>query len=487
MRANLMSFNSQLFLKTVKEIGPHFELNNWAICDLSGRTIYSSAQSGADLGTLSIAAVNLFQYFAKEPGTVVISNDPFMAGPSHNAITYVTPINEAAYFVHRQFLMPMAQWGCINWNFENADVQVLQIPPTPLAQRYQVDKNILSAIASHPLATSNLMSSLESGIQKCFDVSRHLQKVFSLPGSKLTKDAIESLLELGRQLFQRKLADWPDGEVHQVVRSENNDLLLDFHVHKSESGLLFDFSKTPQSDLMQISPNTLLGALYRSVQVFTGKSVPYNHATVSMLEVMTHPRCWVSQMKPKNSFLGASQGVSLLQSAIVQSFGSWISGEKRAASHAGWTALLVQDDSGEAFFDYLPGGLGARQKGASRDRWTRDGFPAPLPTWNDIQGSTLVEPKKLSENTEGIGRGKRSGDPGVIKAYQLKKECLVGALLPIPNIAAFGIEGGGAGSPSNFMVEAPGEQRRSFTNLERRRLPAGSLITIASGGGGGLG
>jgi N-methylhydantoinase B len=97
----------------------------------------------------------------------------------------------------------------------------------------------------------------------------------------------------------------------------------------------------------------------------------------------------------------------------------------------------------------------------------------------------LVEQIALAPDSAGVGRHR--GGQGIDVHYRTLAEVFVTCNLERTKLAPWGLFGGGDARPNSWRVRYPDGRVEHYTKVTGLRVPAGSVIELSTGGGGGYG
>jgi N-methylhydantoinase B len=187
----------------------------------------------------------------------------------------------------------------------------------------------------------------------------------------------------------------------------------------------------------------------------------------------------------------------------------------------GWPALqsieVIYNAVAKAIPDAVPACSGGCILGISYSGWREgteepwaDGAPHPTGqgAWNGGDGGTMLHisesatrfaplevweqrdpwvTQRMELAQDSCGPGKWRGGPGIDFEFKFTEEINMTAAIERAQNAPWGLSGGGEARPNGASVVYPDGQRRDFSKVTRLPLPAGTVFTLRTGGGGGYG
>jgi N-methylhydantoinase B len=85
------------------------------------------------------------------------------------------------------------------------------------------------------------------------------------------------------------------------------------------------------------------------------------------------------------------------------------------------------------------------------------------------------------------GRGEFRGGLGIVRVYQTLEACRLSLWFERAATPSWGLRGGADGAPPEVWVTPPGNQPRLIRKCNALAVPAGTIVEVFTGGGGGWG
>ena len=118
---------------------------------------------------------------------------------------------------------------------------------------------------------------------------------------------------------------------------------------------------------------------------------------------------------------------------------------------------------------------------------------------NEVNGSFRDLPVEIFEHkyparilkygirTDSGGAGQHRGGNGTVRQYQLIDDANLSLWFERSATPAWGLSGGGAGKGPEVLIQMPNGDEERLLKVNAKPLRAGTIITVATGGGGGFG
>jgi N-methylhydantoinase B len=477
-----------------------------ALFDAQGRLVAQAAHIPVHLGAMPALMEWLLPRFDWQPGDMVLTNDPYHAGTHLPDWTLVAPVFvgdcRVGFVANRAHhadtggttpgSMPLAREI-----FEEG----LRIPPVYLLRADTLQQDVVRLLLTNVRTPEERQGDLYAQIGANRIGIRRLQSLLEQEGIERWLERFEQLLRYSETITRAVLRELPlgeyafedylddDGHGTRAIR-----IRAKVQVPASEPGTIrFDFTgSAPQCAGGINAPEAVTrSACYYVVRCLMPAEVPTNAGCWLPVEVVAPEGTVVNACAPAAVAGGnvetSQRIVDVLLGALAQALPEQIP----AASQGTMNNLLFggYDPVRQRLFVYyetIAGGAGAcpHTDGASGIHVhmtnTRN---TPVEAIESAFPVRVLE-YRFAERTGGMGRY-RGGD-GVIRTFQFLTETTITLFTDRRRSAPYGLQGGKAGKR--------GQNRLLISNrLETEiikgtvRVPAGTILTIRTPGGGGWG
>lgn len=466
-----------------------------ALFDVRARMVAQAAHVPVHLGAM-FESVREVSARDPEPGDVWVLNDPYAGGNHLPDITLVSPleldgarVGYAATRAHHSDVGGMCP-GSMPAGSRDIYSEGLVIPPVRLVAGGTWVPEILDLICANSRTPRLRRGDLRAQVAANQLAARRVDELALRRGTEVVTAALEAVLDYGRRRSRAVIAGLPDGRYHAGTEIEgdgvsDDDIPLRVTVTIDGDRLVVDFAGT--SPAVEGNVNCPL-AVTRSaccfaLRVLLPDDVPANDGTYDVLEVVAEPGSLVNARRPSAVVAGnveTSQRVAdVLLDALRQAVGP---GGALPAQGQGTMNNLVIGGTGWTYYETLGGGQGGSVAGPGPSG-VHVGMTNTLNTpieALELEYPLRVESYELDHGTAGAGR--HPGGAGLVRSLRVLTDATVSVLADRRRHRPQGAEGGEPGGVGRTEVD--GEE---LPPKASRRLPAGSLITVRTPGGGGWG
>ncbi len=450
-----------------------------------GRALHVRARTAADLATLPHAAHLCLQYLQLKDGEIAILNDPYAGGSKLSDITLVMGIALGAAKTEVLLAQRLAFQPASGISGK-LDDEGVRIPPTPLGTSSKLNREILQAIASHPLAPRGVENAVVAAVNELEQRRQVLKAVAKDPHSDFQVDAFKNYLNSCRETLQALIARLPLGETQVTEILPGGELLkLRLEIHDEKA--VFDFNGTETSTHLQLTDRAVFGACFQVIRIATGHSFPANAGSFHQIEVRTPAKSMVNAKAPAGTARGMSEGIAVIGRLAMKAFGQLHGSFRRGEPSCGMAALELRFQSGKSFSEYIAGGTAAQSEAPGLDGCDLWNVQAQATSIEDLESSLPLLVKTIAPFVHSGGRGKWAGGNGINKTYVLLESAELSATIEKPFAKPEGLEGGKAAQSGDVQVIQADGVKRQLEKSGHLRVQAGESIRILSAGGSGFG
>ena len=277
-----------------------------------GQLLHSRSAKVYDGASLLTAAQTVRLYFPFEIGDVVLLNDPYSGGTTLEEYTLITALpwlDEKIFLAHR------FSYGRItNCQAQKLDEEGLRIPPTPIAQKGQINSMILQAMGSHPHCATGLCQVIETETKKLLLVLKNWQRTIACKPSWLNKTSLKEYIQETQRLAQDLVNDRASGETQVELRLDDGELLK-LKLEISDGHATFDFSGTNNSQGLFLTESAVLSVCHEVLARFYHWPA-CSHGTLGLIRVSTPQGSWLQAKSPSPTAKGFATGIPALMTAI---------------------------------------------------------------------------------------------------------------------------------------------------------------------------
>ncbi|MGV8951070.1 MAG: hydantoinase B/oxoprolinase family protein [Cypionkella sp.] len=440
-------------------------------------------------------------------GDMFVTNDPYHGGTHACDFAILRPLFWDGALV--AWALNVAHWvdvggavpGSLPPDADSAFQEGLRLSRIRLARDDVLNDEILRIIRENTRLPQIALGDLNAQIATLRIAQNRLVEVLSRYGAPLIKSCFAAIIETSAQRARAFIQELPDGiyEASDVIDGDGitqTPIPVCVKITIQGAEVVVDFTGCPPATPGPI--NCGLGALQSAVKsvfkALVAPQDPSNEGWFRPLTVIAPMGTVFTAEKPSPTgwyYEGSVQASELVWKALAR----FLPGRFSAGSYSSLCVIYLSGhtETGEEFIHIEPthGGWGAcaDQDGANAVISLTDGD-----TYNYsielLEAKFPLRVRRYDFNTEGgSGAGQFRGGFGVVREYEVLSQGSVltgsfGRNLTPP----WGAEGGACGSVNRFeVVEAATGRTTTYGRLNARRLHAGDLVRIITGGGGGWG
>jgi N-methylhydantoinase B len=327
---------------------------------------------------------------------------------------------------------------------------------------------------------------------------RALQRLVTRHGRQRFAASVERMYDHGEAVMRHLLERIPDGRYATSTWCDNDGVgrervPFDIVVEVAGSDVCVDFTGCPAQTPGPINcplATTVATARLAIMSLLGGADLP-NEGHFRPIEVLTRPGTLFHPTPPAPLFLygwpadNAGECIhralwEALPRAVPAGCGGdicavefrgtdpdaeqWLGGADHVVGHG----ATHDGDGGSPMMVMSCSGIRTTPAEVSETRWPY-----------------LVEQTDYEPDSAGDGRYR--GSPGLLVRYRLFTDVYMTAILERTTLPAWGLDGGGEGRPNLLRVHLPDGTVRTYDKVTRELLPAGSIVELHTGGGGGYG
>ena len=479
-----------------------------AVFDAAGEVIALAQRVPIHLGSMVGAVDEILRRYPRaaiRPGDMFIANDPYNGGGTHLPdITVISPVFMGARIV--AYVANIAHHADVGGMVPGSEAAVcksiyqegFRIPPVYIQRGGRLNRDVFDLILLNSRTPEERAGDLQAQFAANTVGARSVNALFERYGVSGTAASIAAYLDFTEKRFRAAIERLPRGrfEAEDFLDGDREGEVCRIHlkltVHRGR--LDFDFAGSdPQlASARNIPYRALLATVYTVAKSLLDPEVPANAGYYRTMNITAPPGCVVGPIAP--AAIGCrSISASVLGDVIAAAMSQAMPDKALAGSGPHHLYVLSGTDprTGSYFVNYetLAGGMGAR---AYRDGV--DGVRVHASGSSNLPLEALehaypfrVERYALREGSNGGGRYR--GGMGVVRDYRaLADDIVVSLSSERQHVAARGAGGGGDGATGCFVLNPDTPQEQVLPSAAADvPLPRGSVLRIATPGGGGYG
>jgi N-methylhydantoinase B len=436
-------------------------------------------------------------------GDVILYNDPFGTGSHPQDASMTVPIFFEGELVG--YSVVKAHWldigGKNPYCTDTTDVfqEGTIFPGVKLYDagvRVDAIQRMVLANSRYPEAVMGDIDAMVSGARAGGEA---LRRVVARRGLEGFRACVERMYQHGEQLVRSWFALLPDGTYAAssvIDRDGVSDEPIPFglEVHVEGSTVCVDFSGAPDQRPGPINcplPSTVAAARL-AINFVAGHGEQPNEGHFRALEVRTRPGSLFHPLRPAPSFMYGIPSDHAIE-LVLTAFAEAVPHGVPAASGGDINALLWWGNraaSGEGWADGAPHpvGQGASSRGDGQNAMMYLSETAtrltPMEVW-EVRNPWLIEQCALAADSGGGGEFR--GGLGLDLSFRVLEACSLTAALARTQLAPWGLRGGLPGRPNDLEIVYPDGRTERHGLTTDIPLPAGAVVHLRTGSGGGYG
>jgi N-methylhydantoinase B len=479
-----------------------------AIFDASGQVIALAQRVPIHLGSMVGAVDEIRARFSPqeiEPGDMFVANDPYSGGGSHLPdINIIAPVFVEARIV--AFVANIAHHADVGGMVPGSEAAVcksifqegLRIPPVRIMRAHQVNRDVVDLILLNSRTPQERNGDLRAQFAANIAGIRGVGALIARYGVAEVEATVAAYLDFTERRFRAAIARLPRGTYRAVDYldgdREGERAKLELAITADGERLTFDFSGSgPQLETARNIPyRALLATVYTVAKSLLDPDVPANSGYYRTL-VITAPEGSVVGPRPPAAVGARSISCGVLGDVIAAALSAAMPEKALACSGPHHLVVFSGTDPrcGEFFVNYetVAGGMGARpyRDGVDAVRVHASGA-SNLPV-EALEHAYPFRVERYALRDGSAGAGEFRGGAGVIRDYRiLADDVTVSLSSERQHVRAAGLAGGQDGQAGEFVYN-PGrtDERKLPSAAAEVALPRGSVLRIATPGGGGYG
>jgi N-methylhydantoinase B len=435
-------------------------------------------------------------------GDVWLVNDSAICGSHLNDVTVFAPI-----FIDGQlrgFTGTKAHWndvGAKEAGYVSDSTEIFQeglrIPPMRIITQGRVEEQLLDLIALNSRYPGSLVGDLMAQVTACRTGIERFQAIVDRYGWDQVEASIERFFDQAEAEDRASVAGIPDG-TYRAEGALDGDGISDtpvpvvVTVTVEGDSMVVDLEGSSPECHGSINSGIVQtrSAIQQAFKFLVNPDAPVNGGNFRNLEIKV-PAGSCFDPSPTAACLHYGPHLMLAMDLLVRALSDAVPG-RAAAGHVGdsWNITFVNERGRPAFMagESIIGGWGGHEHG--------DGESALVHSAAGDFKNYPVEimeqryPLRLREHSLRVGsggEGRNRGGLGIVRVYETLEECRLSLWFERHDTPAWGLHGGKDGAPPEVWVTRPDEQRTLILKCNALPVPAGTVVEVHSGGGGGWG
>ena len=438
-----------------------------------------------------------------EPGDVILFNHPFGTGSHPQDAALVMPVFLGDELVG--YAAVKAHWLDIGGKepYATDTVDMFQegtiFPGVKLVSRGAIVPDIYRLALANSRVPKAVAGDINAELVCVRTGAAAMLRVIERYGLQAFGECVERMFDHGESIVRSWFERIPDGRY--VGRGTLDDdgigeelIEFDVVVEVAGSSVTIDYSDAPAARPGPVNcplPKTVSATRVAIAMLAGGGEWP-NEGHFRPIEVVTRPGSLFHPLPPAPTFIGGWAAHAAVDS-IYRALGNAMP-ESVPASSAGDICSLVwwgrRAATGEPWADGSPHpiGQGASVRGDGANALMHISQSAtriaPTEIW-ESRNPWLIERVELDQDSGGAGLHR--GGNGLAMDFRLLEDAELTSVIDRTRTAPAGLAGGGEARPNRATVALPDGRELACAKATRLAMPAGTLLRLRTGGGGGYG
>lgn len=437
-----------------------------------------------------------------EPGDVIVYNFPYGTGSHAQDIAVVEPVFRqdklVGYAVNKAHQVDIGGKNAYCTDTTEVFQEGLKLPGVKLFRRGVLNTDVMRIAQANSRAPISLQGDLMAQVASVHTGVAELVRLIDRFGLETFESAVERMYDQSEAAVRAFFEKIPDGRYVGKSYIDDNGVdpdPIEFEVaiEVKGSSVTVDFSGVPDAQRGPVNcpfPSTVSATRVCILALAGGPSEP-NEGFFRPVEIITRPGSMFHPVSPAPCYL-YGWAIMPAMEAIFRAFAQ-VSPDLAPAGGGGDICHVagVGRLPGKSDIFYigtsLPVGQGAHSRG--------DGATLFVPALSNsrCQSAELQELKypmrfrRIEFIPNSAGDGTFRGGLGFEYSWEALADLSLISTVERTQQPPWGIAGGRAGAPNGLELEYPDGRRQTLRKVTDLRVPAGSVINIHAGGGGGFG
>lgn len=445
-----------------------------AILNEEGKVLSLKAIAPSDIGHLPLIAQNIRRYFPVQGGDIFIVNEP-ATGARTDRLSFLT----ACKFLDQMWYVVIGTDLCST---------SLRIPPTPIAQKWQVNQDLLTALSTGARDSAYLKATVLDQIESLTNLDRILQTLATNRPQLFSKSKQSELLTQTHKLVQKIFQDVPHGESKLELKFEGNQS-VSLKIGFDKELMVFDFSGTPLSKQVGLTPAAAFGSCTSALTKFLDKPIPLNSGFFECISVSTPAQSWFniklqeqkkSQLDPLSDLI-STLGFNCLNRLYRDNINQ---------QHLQGQLTFKVSFADQKFFHMtLPSGLSADSQKPGEDSVSNWFYGKSLASLEELETNYPIQIIELQKHSkDSSSKGLHNGGRGLVFKLKVLTDAKIEWTSGFGLRHISGLSGGGVGSAAEMRIyDSEKETSVELSPEGTVNLNKDSVLTLVTASGAGWG
>ena len=471
-----------------------------AIFDADGRLLAQAEHIPVHLGAMPQAVDAVIDH-DPAPGDVFVLNDPFAGGTHLPDVTMVSPIAPhgeiVGYAVSRAHHADVGGMtpGSMPAGAEEIYQEGLRLPPTRLVKAGERNEQLLSLILANVRNPEERRADFRAQLAANERGADRLAALIDDHGESRVRSGFDAVIDYSRQRVCEAIDALPDGtyRASDVLEGDgvtDDDIPIEAAVTVDGATITVDFDGTADQVAGNLNAPLAVAtsAVYFVIRCVTDPEIPPNHGCYEPVTV-TAPQGSLLNPDPPAAVVGGNVETSQRVTDVVFLALAEAAPDRVPAQGQGtMNNLIIGGRGGDfAYYETIAGGFGGRADHDGMDG-VQVGMTNTLNT--PIEALEAEYPlcvDRYAFRPDSGGDGTHRGGLGLERRLRIQQDATVSLLTERRRHAPQGVDGGQPGATGENLLQLPDEDEKVMAAKTTVDVPAGSVVTVRTPGGGGHG
>ncbi|QQG48142.1 MAG: hydantoinase B/oxoprolinase family protein [archaeon] len=476
-----------------------------AVFDERGRLLAQAEHIPVHLGSLPWGLSKLIGACERsgldfEPGSMLVSNNPYITGTHLNDITVMAPIHHGAQLVG--FAVNKAHHsdvggkvpGSISTDARTLQEEGLVLEPCYLRRGRRFVESTVTRVASGSRTPRERKGDLRAQAAANSTGEKRVLSLVSKYGLDDFRAAARTAFRSSEALTRKRLARFGEGTYSAsdyLEAPDGSDLVLKAKVVISGSGVLVDYSgshKQVDYPLNAVFGVTISGA-YFVLRCLLGDDIPANHGAFAPVEVRAPVGSILNPTSPHPVGGGNVETSQRNADVVFRALAKAAPGRVPAAAGGSMNNVMVGGrwrGRQWAFYETIGVGLGGSRRADGIDGIQCNMTNTLNTPIEELERSFPVLMTKYEFRPDSSGPGAHRGGSGIVRGYRMLAGTTFTALADRGTHPPWGLEGGLPGRVTELFVSRRGSKEKVPVKVTLALRP-GDEVEVRTAGGGGFG
>jgi N-methylhydantoinase B len=471
-----------------------------AIFDADSRMIAQAEHIPVHLGAMP-EAVDAVLDHDPAPGDVFILNDPFAGGTHLPDVTLVAPITPRdeilGYAVSRAHHADVGGMtpGSMPAGAEEIYQEGLRLPPTRLVDAGERNEELFALVLANVRNPKERRADFRAQLAANDRAEARIADLIDDHGYDRVVDGFDAVIDYSRQRVRAAISDLPDGTYRagDVLEGDgvtDEDIEIQAAVTIDGETITVDFAGT--GDQVAGNCNAPLAvatsAVYFVIRCLTDPEIPPNHGCYEPVTVDAPAGCLLNPEPPAAVVGGNVETSQRVTDVVFAALAEAAPDRVPAQGQGTMNNLIIGGRGGDfAYYETIAGGFGGRASADGMDG-VQVGMTNTLNTPVEaLEAEYPLRVERYAFRPGSGGDGSHRGGLGLERRLRIQQDATVSLLTERRRYAPQGVDGGEPGATGENLLELPGEDEQSVAAKTTLDVPAGTVVTVRTPGGGGHG